>query len=128
MAFSFTLNQIQYESLVALARKGAEVDGLDRIRQLEEFLTSIEKDNNITRSLVVVKWQELNQPLPPGTLFPETWPPELTATIELVTRPVAKVDVEQMLAQKASNPTNVMCKKDPAGIVGLTPIDDFFLT
>lgn len=125
---TFTLTQEEYEALISLARQGAELISQDKVRSLEAFLKNIETNNNITRSLVVVKWQEQDAQLPPGTTFPDNWPPELTETIELVTRPVAKVDVEAVIAQKAKNPTNILVTRDPAGITGLTPIDDFFIT
>ena len=123
----FTLSQEQYEALVALARAGASSDP-NRQRRLEDFLLAIEKDNGITRSFVLVRWQELGQPLPIGTFFPTTWPPQLQRSIEFVSRPVAKVDVERMLAVHATSPTSVMCTRDPAGILGFKPIDDFFVT
>ena len=123
---SFTLTQQQYESLVALAREGASVSG--KTRSLEAFLKLIEKDNGITRSFVLVRWQELDAPLPTGTFFPTRWPPELQRTIEFVTRPVARADVDAMLATHATNPTSVMCTRDPAGIVGFQTLDAFFVT
>lgn len=120
----FTLTQEQYESLIALARIGAAAE--DKVTQLEEWLKLIESANGVTRSIVVVKWQELGQPLPTGTSFPDVWPPQLTAKIELVTRPVARVDVENVLSAKAINPTNVLVTRDPNGLVGLQTLDNFF--
>lgn len=125
MSISFTLNLEQYEALISLARAGT-VDDPNKARKLEEWLRSIEKANNVTRSLVVVLWQELDEPLPQGTFFPTNWPPTLKKTVELTSRPVARVDIDKVLAAFAKNPTAVMCTKDPAGILGLTPIDTFF--
>jgi hypothetical protein len=122
---NFTLDQEQYEALVALARRGAT--DANQARDLDSFLKVIEKANGITRDFVLVKWQELNQPLPPGSFFPTDWPPELQRSIEFVTRRVAKSDVERMLAVHAKQPTSVMCTRDPAGIVGLKLLDDFFV-
>jgi hypothetical protein len=124
----FTLTQEQYEALVALARKGALAEGVEPPRTLEIFLKEIEKKHGITRSFVLVQWQELGQPLPIGTFFPTTWPPQLRQSIELVSRPVAKSDVEAMLAQRARKPFEVLCSRDPSGVLGWTPIDQFFLT
>jgi hypothetical protein len=124
---NFTLNQEQYESLIALARQGTTSDP-EKTRQLETWLKLIEKQNGVTRDLVVILWQELNAPLPNGTFFPTVWPPELKYTIELTTRRVARVDVDKVLATHATSPTSVFCTRDPAGILGLTPVDDFFIT
>lgn len=122
---SFTLDQEEYESLIALARRGA-VDA-NKARDLDAFLKKIEASNGVTRDFVLVIWQELNQPLPPGTFFPTTWPPSLKRSIEFVSRRVAKSDVEKMLATHAKQPIAVMCTRDPAGVVGIKPIDDFFV-
>lgn len=123
---TFELSQEQYEALISLARTGAATDP-NKQRQLESWLRLIEKANGVTRDLVVVLWQELDAPLPPGTFFPTQWPPELKRTVELVTRPVARADIDKVLEVHARNPLAVMCTKDPAGILGLTPIDDFFI-
>jgi len=123
---SFTLDQEQYEALISLARKGVGVDPLELTR-LDRFLRSIEKANGITRSFLWVQWQELSAPLPPGTKFPEVWPPELRKAIELISRPIAKTDVLQVLEKYASEPMSVLVTKDPAALVGWTPIDLFFV-
>lgn len=146
----------QYESLVDLARRGAlwkgtvrafETDptlrplwekarsniGDDRnvVLQLEDFLKSIEDANGITRYIVVIRWTEAGQPLPPRitgapTRFPENWPPELEGTLELLTRPVSRSDADQFLENNAIKPIDVMCTSDPGRRVGWTPIDEFF--
>ena len=122
----FTLTQENYEALVALARRGVASDA-NKARDLEAYLKTIEQANGIVRDFVLVKWQELNQPLPPGTFFPTNWPPELQRPIELVSRKVAKSDVMRMLEVHAKSPTSIMCTRDPAGIVGLKELDDFFV-
>lgn len=123
---SFTLDQEQYEALISLARKGVGGDPLELTR-LDRFLRSIEKANGITRSFLWVQWQELSAPLPPGTKFPEVWPPELRKAIELISRPIAKADVLQVLEKYASEPMTVLVTKDPAALVGWTPINTFFV-
>jgi hypothetical protein len=122
---NFTLDQEEYEALIALARAGTVSDP-NKSRQLELWLRRIERQNDINRDLVVVLWQEMDAPLPTGTFFPTNWPPTLKRTVELTTRPVARVDIDKVLEAHAVNPTSVMCTKDPAGILGLTPIDQFF--
>lgn len=124
----FSLSQEEYESLVALARAGATASGdPNKSRQLETWLRLIEARNGVTRDLVVVLWQELNAPLPPRAFFPTVWPPTLKYTVELTTRPVARADIDKVLEVRAKNPTSVLCTRDPEGILGLTPIDDFFI-
>ncbi len=124
---NFTLNQEQYEALIALSREGAAASqDPNKITRLEDWLRSIEKANNVTRSFVLVQWQELDAPLPKGTFFPTSWPPEWRASIEYVGRPVARADVDKLLGQRAKNPTTVLCTRDPAGQVGWTPVADFF--
>jgi len=122
---TFTLTQEQYEALVAMAR-AAVLDKPDRLRAVDAFLRAIEKANGVTRSIVWVQWQEQDAPLPPGTLFPQKWPPEMRQKIELVSRPVARADVDALLLAKARNPTSVLVTRDPAGVLGYTSLDNFF--
>lgn len=124
---SFTLSQEQYEALIFLARRGAEGNA-QQLTQLDLFLRDIEKSNGVTRYFLWVQWQELSAPLPPGTNFPEKWPKELRKAIELIGRPIARADVDQVLDRYASEPMTVLVTKDPAALVGWTPIDDFFTT
>ena len=124
---NFTLTQEQYESLIAMARKGIPASDAAAGRRFTEWLKLIEKANGIERDVVTVLWQELDQPLPPGVMFPTTWPPTLKYTVELVTRRVARADIDAVLEERAKNPTSVLCTKDPDGIYGLTPIDAFFI-
>jgi hypothetical protein len=126
VAIQFVLEQEEFEALISFARAGAAAQSADRVRQLDAYLKMIEKKNGITRYVVWVQWQEVDSPLPAGTNFPETWPPEMRKKIELVTRPVARVDVDQVLEQYARQPENILCTKDPAGVLGYTPIDSFF--
>lgn len=127
----FTITQSQYESLVALAREGAKLsDGTtdtDKLRRIDEFLRMIERQNGVTRDIVWVQWQEADAPLPAGTQFPDRWPPEMRRKVELVTRRVARADIDAVLSAHAKNPLSVLCTKDPAGVLGYTPIDQFFV-
>jgi len=125
---TFSLSQEEYEALIALARDGARASGdPNKSRQLEIWLRLIEKNNGVKRDLVVVLWQEMNAPLPPGTFFPTVWPPTLKRTVELTTRLVCRADIDKVLEVHAKNPTSVMCTRDPEGVLGLTPIDQFFV-
>ena len=124
---TFTLSQEQYEALIFLARKGAGTDTAKQV-ELDIFLKDIEKTNGITRHFLWVQWQEAGASLPAGTNFPEKWPPNLRKAIEIISRPIAKADVEQVLEKYASQPMVVLVTKDPAATTGWTPIDDFFIT
>lgn len=125
MGFPLQLDQQQYEALVALARNGATTPDLKR--QLDSFLKALETSNNIVRHGLWVQWQEQDQPLPPKTRFPEKWPPELQFYLELISRPISRVDVEAVLAKKARRPTNIRVTKDPGAIVGWASLDQFFI-
>lgn len=126
MPFPLSLNQQDYEALIALSRKGATTP--NGARRLDTFLRSIEKANGVTRYGLWVQWQEQDQPLPPTARFPEKWPPEMRFLIELISRPIARVDVEAVLKQKARKPTNVLVTKDPGALVGWSSLDQFFIT
>lgn len=126
MPFPLQLAQQDYEALIALAKLGANTP--DELRRLDTFLISLEKANGIVRYGLWVQWQEQDQPVPPTARFPESWPPTLRFFIELISRPIARVDVDAVLKQKARKPTNVMVTKDPGAIVGWTLVDQFFIT
>lgn len=126
MPFPLQLPQQDYEALIALARKGAVA--ADEQRRLDNFLRRIEKDNGITRYALWVQWQEQDQPLPPAARFPEKWPPEMRFYLELISRPIARVDVEAVVKQKARKPTNILVTRDPGAIVGWATLDQFFIT
>jgi hypothetical protein len=130
MTLSFELDQEQYEALIGLAREGTKNDAgtvdPDKARSLDAFLKSIESSNGITRDAVWVQWQELDQPLPAGTLFPSVWPPELRVYIEYVTRKVTRADVDNVIATQATNPLSVLVTKDPGATLGWTELANFF--
>lgn len=125
MPFPIPLNQEQYEALVALARKGAENE--TEARLLESFLVDLETSAGITRHTLWVQWQELYQPLPPRTDFPKVYPPELRHRINLISRPIARADVDAVIKEKAKQPFNVLVTPDPAAVVGWTKVDDYFI-
>jgi hypothetical protein len=157
MTNEVTLTFQEYESLIALARKGAQLEGTikafetdptlrplwekartqygwdpSNVRVLEAFLKSIEASNEISRYFIAVRWTEAGEPLPARvagapTRFPENWPPQLEGTIELLSRRIARSDVDAFLEANARQPLSVMVTVDPGRRVGWTPIDDFFL-
>lgn len=132
MGFPLSLDQQDYEALIALSRKGAIGDDgtidPNKLRQVDSFLRVIEVKNDIVRDGVWIQWQEADQPLPPNVDFPEVWPPQLRFYLELTTRPVAKADVDEVIKAKASKPVTVLVTRDPGAVVGWTDIDSFFFT
>lgn len=130
MPFPLSLNQADYEALVEFARQGTlDVSGYpvtEKARALDSFLRELESRNGIERYAVWVQWQEQDAPLPPGTTFPDKWPPELRFYLALTTRPIARADVDQLLRVKARSPISVLVTHDPGGQIGWTEIDVFF--
>lgn len=124
---AFTLEISEYEALISFAHKGALGDR-EATLNLEKFLRSIEERNGVTRDFIWVQWQEAGTELPPGTRFPEIWPPTLRQYIELVSRKIARVDVEAVLANHAIKPINVLVTRDPAAQVGWDSLDNVFIT
>jgi hypothetical protein len=122
---TLTLEQEQYEALIALARAGASTP--DEARNLDYFLQQIETANNIRRYRLWVQWQEADQPLPPTTQFPYKWPPEMRHYIELLTRPITKEDVQAVLKAKARKPVGVLVTPDVGGVLGWTKPEDYFI-
>jgi hypothetical protein len=120
-----TLNQEQYEALIAFARRGAET--AQQKRELDSYLVSLEKLNGVVRYKLWVQWQEAEAPLPATARFPANWPPKLRHYIELISRPIARIDVDQVLEKYAQKPVNILVTTDPAATVGWTKIDGFFL-
>lgn len=128
---TFTLTTEQYEALIAFARKGT-CDRNPQLQQqqavqLDAFLRKIEASNNITRYALWIQWQDPTAPLPPGVRFPETWPPNLRYYLELLTRPIAESDVTTIVNDRTPNAQNIMVTPDPAGLLGWTPIAQFFI-
>lgn len=130
MPFPVNLSEEQYSALVSLAREGTkDVDGNilpDRSRRLNSFLKDIESSAGIVRHGLWIQWQETDYALPPTTDFPATWPPSLRFYLELITRPIAKVDVQKVLQAKARKPVNILVTRDPGAVVGWTELDVYF--
>jgi|SRR6478735_637540 len=130
MPFPISLSQEEYEALVELARHGTMDDKgcviVEKARSLTAYLTMLEKKSGIVRYAVWVQWQEADSPLPPGTDFPRSWPPEMREYLALTSRPIAKTDVIAMLKNRARRPVTVLVTKDPGATVGWTDLDLFF--
>ena len=125
------MSQEDYEALISFAQKG--VRGSDAAAQqgqavaLDGLLKSIEKENGIVRYSLWVQWQDPNQPLPPNTRFPYTWPPEMRSFIQFLSRPIAKSDVLALVAQRAPNAVNILVTPDPGALLGWTDVDQYFV-
>ncbi len=118
------LTDEEYEALAALAYRGATTS--EHQLGVDAFLQSIDRRNGRTRHLLWVLWQETDTPLPSKAVFPTTWPPELKRKIERLDRPVARVDVDAVLATQARRPAGVYVTNDPAGLVGWTTLATWF--
>jgi hypothetical protein len=128
---TFTLTQEEYEALIALARRGTwdrdPIRQQQRAVQLDSFLRQIEKENGITRYGLYIQWQDPTAPLPPGTNFPETWPPNLRYYLEFISRPIMQADVMAVVNARTPNAQNILVTPDPAALLGWTPIAQFFV-
>lgn len=127
---SITLTLEQYEALTALAKRSTvQADGSidqQQIIVLDNFLKEIERDNDIVRSSLFIRWQDPTSPLPAGVRFPTTWPPSMQYFLQLLSRPIAKADVMTVVAARTPNATNIMVTPDPAGLVGWTQLNAYF--
>jgi hypothetical protein len=119
-----TITLEEYEALVYFARNGTT--DADKKREIEAFLQQIEKRNDIKRYFLWVQWQETDYPLPATTQFPTVWPPELRFSIERTDRPIARADVEKVLADQANRPVNILVTTDPGAELGWMAIDEYF--
>lgn len=115
----------EFNALITLGRTGVQ-DDPDKIREFEQFVRNIEQRNGVNRYALLVRWQELNAPLPKLRDFPTVWPKEQQALIERNDRPIAMADVTALLYRSARRPDEVYVTRDLGGIVGWTKADAFF--
>lgn len=87
------------------------------------LLGLIDQANGIRRYYLSIRWQDVGG-RPPAVAEIMNWPQNQTYLLEL-DRPIARYDVDQVLAQQARNPVSVMVTPDPAGRVGWTLIGDY---
>jgi hypothetical protein len=129
---NLTLAQQQYEALIALAQRSTiQPDGsvnVAKAQELQNYLSEIERANNITRYSLWIRWQDPTAPLPPGwkSNFPKTWPPNLQFFLQLLTRPLCKADVMTVVDTRTPTATNIMVTPDPAALYGWTQLDTYF--
>ena len=110
-----TMSIDQFETLTNFALRWAT--GVEA-QELMRMLSKIESANGVRYFRMVVRWQESDYPLPSGVEFPRKWPPELQATITRLDQPISKQDVLDMIAARASSPSNILVTDDPEGLVG----------
>lgn len=112
-----TVTRPQYDALIAAALAHNDGEVL-RLRGI------IDKANGINRYFLYIRWTEVGG-LPPRRIeLGKGWPPELTYQLEL-DRPIARADVDSVLAQQTVNPVDTQVTPDRAGVVGWTILDDF---
>lgn len=121
---SLTLTDEEYVALRGLAFSALSEP--DKVRQLATFTRAIEDREGYKLYSLLVRWQELDAPLPPTANFPEVWPPLWEARLDVLNRPVALADVTAMLKEKAKHPEGVMVTRDLGGLVGWTKSEDHF--
>lgn len=119
-----TLTLEEYQALIFFVRASADTD---KKRQVQAMLAEAEIRNGVSRHMLVVQWQEAGYALPPNARFPDVWPPELRVTVERTDRPLCKADIEAVLQSRARRPLSILVTTDPAGLLGWTSIDDYFV-
>lgn len=112
-----TLTRPQYDALMSAALAGNTAE-VARLRDI------IDKANGIKRYFLYVRWQDVGGRPPPLIELGKGWPPNQTYKMEL-DRPIARADVDAIVAKAAVNPVSVMVTPDRAGIVGWSLIDDY---
>lgn len=110
-----TMTRYQYEALLALAVQTSRSETV-------QLRAAIDAANEIGRFTLWVRWQDVTGAVPNTTNQFTNWPPEQQALLEM-DRPIARHDVEDVLRDRAVNPTTVLVTVDPEGIVGWTQID-----
>lgn len=121
---TLALSLAEYEALASLAARGAATT--DEKRALDTFLRAMEARAGLVRDLLWIQWQEADAPLPPGTTFPETWPESQRYRLEMVIRPIAQSDVDEVLRLHARSPSLVLVTPDPGAVLGWTRLEDYF--
>ena len=129
---TFNLTQEQYTALITMAQRSlvrpdGSVEG-QSASELQSFLLDIEKQNGIVRHSLWVRWQDPTMPLPAGwkANFPKTWPISLQFFLQLLSRPLCRADVMEVVNARTPNATNIMVTRDPGALVGWTQLDTFF--
>lgn len=112
-----TLSRQQYEAMLSAARDNNQ-------DLVDELQVAIDKNNEITRYVLNVRWQDVDGRVPTPVEIGKGWPAEQSYTIELE-RPIAREDVDTVLTTQATNPVNVQVTRDPQSSVGWTLIDDY---
>ena len=113
----------EYTALATLAQAGAT-----DVQQIpvHNLLAAINTKNSLTPYELWVQWQECDAPLPPGTLFPGNWPPEMRRHVVQWDLPISRSYVEQVVKENARNPVSVLVTPDHNATVGWATLDQFF--
>ncbi len=113
---TITMTRAQYDALLAAA--------LVADPTVKTLGKTIDKANGITRYILQIRWQDMGGTPLRRIELGKPWPEELTYKLELE-RPIARADVNTVLATQASNPVEVWVTPDPDGLVGWTEIDSY---
>jgi hypothetical protein len=117
---SITMTRTEYDALINASQ--AAVDAGDSNLDVLSLRNTVDEANGITRYFLLVRWVNAGDNQRPQ--LGQTWPPTLEHNIELE-RPISRADVDQVLADQASNPVTVLVTRDRQGVVGLTALDDY---
>lgn len=116
MADALTLTRDQYEMLLDAAYSGDNA-------AVKTLQAEIDTANFITRHAVKVRWVDVaGKAVKPPTAL--TWPEQQTGTLELLV-PITRAHVEEFVASRAANPTDIQVTADLNGVVGWHTLDDY---
>lgn len=114
---NLTITRLQLDALIAAGLSGDTAE-IERIRDL------VYAANNVTIYRLSIRWQDAGGQPPPRIELGAGWPQDQTTLLELE-RPIAREDVDTVLANQAANPVTVMVTPDPDGNVGWTLLEDY---
>lgn len=117
---NLTLTRSQYDALIE-AGLDADTEEIYRLRRI------IDGDNNITRYILQIRWQDVGGQPPPRIELGKGWPQAQTYKLEME-RPIERADVDTVLQQVAVNPVDVQVTADPEANVGWFLLNDYDFT
>lgn len=112
-----SMSRSHYEALLAAAMESNEEAAL-------EISTAVDAENSIRRYIMWIRWVNVGGAVPSRVELGVGWPPEQTFTLRME-RPISRLDVEEVLAQRAVNPASVMVTRDRRGVTGWTLLDAY---
>jgi hypothetical protein len=110
-----SMSRANYETLLTAALAG-------NAAAANEVSTVVDRENSIRRYVLHVRWINVGGQGPSRVELGRGWPPESTYVIRAES-PISRLQVDEVLAQNATNPISVMVTRDPNGVVGWTEVD-----